>query len=67
MELHSTELHSAKNENKHKFSFCTLCIVLFSILFAINVGIGTYFVYFHGYLKKDVTLVKFGTRAQTTI
>ena len=33
MELHSTELHSAKNENKHKYSSCILCIVLFSILF----------------------------------
>ena len=52
MELHSTELHSAKNENKHKYSACTLCIVLFSILFALNVEIATYFVYFHWCLKK---------------
>ena len=51
-ELNSKELHSAKNENKHKCSSCTLCIVLFSILFTINVGIGTYFVYFNWYLKK---------------
>ena len=29
MKLHSTELHSAKNENKHKCSSCTLCIVLY--------------------------------------
>ena len=63
----SIELHSAKNENKHKCSSCTLCIVLFPILFAINVGIGTYFLYFHWYLKKDVILVKFGTHTQTTI
>ena len=39
-------------ENIHKCSSCTLYIVLFSILFTINVGIGTYFVYFHWYLKK---------------
>ena len=52
MELHSTGLHSAKNENKNKYSSCMLCIVLFSILFTINVGIGTYFVYFNWYLKK---------------
>ena len=36
-------------------------------IFTINVGIGTYFVYLHWYLKKDVTHVKFGTRTQTTI
>ena len=54
-----------KNENTHKCNSCTLYIVLFSILFTINVGIGTYFVYFHWYLKKDVTRVKFGTRTQT--
>ena len=51
MELHSTELHAAKNENKHKCCSCTLCIFFFSILFTINVAIGTYFVYFHWYLK----------------
>ena len=43
-----------ENENMHKYNSCTLYIVLFSILFTINVGIGTYFVYFHWYLKKDV-------------
>ena len=67
MELHSIELHSAKNENKHKCSSCTLCIVLFPILFAINVGIGTYFLYFYWYLKKDATRFKFGIHTQTTI
>ena len=36
---------SAENENKHKSSPFTLYIVLFSIIFTINVGIGTYFVY----------------------
>ena len=52
VELNSTKLHSAKNENKHRCSYCTMGIVLFSILFTINVGIGTYFAYFHCYLKK---------------
>ena len=47
VELNSTKLHSAKNENKHRCSYCTMGIVLFSILFTINVGIGTYFVNFH--------------------
>ena len=57
----------AENENKHKCSFSTLYIMLFSIIFTINVGIGTYFLYFYCYLKKDVTRVNFGTRIQTTI
>ena len=55
--------------DKHKCSSCTLYLVLFSIIFTINVGIGTYFVYFHWYLKKDVirvNCVNFGTCTQTT-
>ena len=53
-----------QDENKHKCNSCTLYIVLFSILFTINIGIATYFVYFHWYLKKDVTRVEFGSRTQ---
>ena len=49
----------------HKRSSCTLLIVLFSIIFTINVRIGTYFVYSRWYLKKDVIRIKFGTRTQT--
>ena len=40
------------NENKHKCSSCTLYIVLFSIVFTINVGTGTYFVY-HNYMNHN--------------
>ena len=40
----STELHLA--ENVCKCSFCTLCIVLISILFTIIAVIGSYFLYF---------------------
>ena len=61
------EITSAKDENKYKCSSCTLYIILFSINFTINVGIGTYFACSHWYLKKDVTRVTFGTRNQTTI
>ena len=46
-----------ENENTHKCNSCTLYIVLFSILFTINVGIGTYFVYFNWYLKKMLFLL----------
>ena len=31
--------------------------VLFSIFFTINVGIGSFFLYFHWYLKKDLLFV----------
>ena len=34
------------SENKNKYSSCILYIVLFSIIFMINVGIGAYFVYY---------------------
>ena len=36
----------AENENSYKHNSCTVYIVLFSIFFMINVGIGTYFVYY---------------------
>ena len=48
------EITSAKNEKKHKCSSCTLYIVLFSIIFAINVGIGNHFLCFYWYLKRGL-------------
>ena len=47
-----------ENENTHKCHSCTPYIVLFLIFFTINVGAGTYFVYFHWYLKKDDTPIE---------
>ena len=44
IESRSTECNSV--ENTHKCSSCTLYIVLFSIIFTINIGIATYFVYY---------------------
>ena len=49
---------AGENKHKNKCRSCTLYIVLFSILFTMNVGIGTYFVYFHWYLKKDDTPIE---------
>ena len=66
VETRLVEITSPKNENKHKYSSCTLYIVSFSIFFTINVGIGSYFLYFHWYLKKDATRIRFGTRTETT-
>ena len=45
-EVKPAKITLCENENKHKLSSCTLYIVLFSIVFTINVGIGTYFIYY---------------------
>ena len=55
-EVKLAKITLAENENSYKCSSCTVYIVLFWIFFTINVGgIGAYFVYFHGYLKKMFT------------
>ena len=61
------EVKIAENENTHKCNCCMLYIVLFSILFTVNIGICTYFVYSHWYSKTDVPHVEFDTRTQTSI
>ena len=43
--------------NQMKHNSCTLYIVLFSIIFTINVGIGIYFLCFYWHFKKDVICV----------
>ena len=55
------------DENSHKRNSYTLCIILFSTTFSTNIGICTYFIYFHWYLDEDVIHVKLGTIIQTTI
>ena len=45
-ELKLAKITLVENENKHKCSSSTLCILVFSIILLINVGIGTYFVYY---------------------
>ena len=70
-ELKLAKITLSADENEHKCSPCTLYIVLCSVMFIVNVGLGTYFVCYkymnHWYLKKDATHVKFGTRTETTI
>ena len=67
-EVKLAKITSAKEgKNKYKSSSCTLYIMLFSVTFTTNVGIGSYFLYLHWYLKKDITCLKFGTRTQITI
>ena len=50
-EVKLAKIISAEHESVCK-SFCALYIVLFSIIFRINVGIGTYFVYYK-YMNRD--------------
>ena len=45
-EVKLAKITQCENENKHKLSSCTLYIVLFSIVSPINLGIGTYFIYY---------------------
>ena len=45
-EVKLTKITPAENENNYKCNSCTVYIVLFSILFIINVGIGAYFAYY---------------------
>ena len=45
-EVKLAKITSAEDKNKHKGSSCTLYIALFSTIFTINVGIGTFFFFF---------------------
>ena len=51
-EVKTAKITLVEDKNKYKCSPCMLYIVSFLILFTINIGIGTYFVNFHWYLKK---------------
>ena len=47
-EVKLAKITSAKEgKNKYKSSSCTLYIMLFSVTFTTNVGIGSYFLYLH--------------------
>ena len=55
-EVKLAKIAIGENENSYKCSSCTVYTVLFWIFFTINFGgIGAYFVYFHGYIKKMFT------------
>ena len=67
-EVKLAEITLTENENSYKCSSFTVYTMLFWISFTINVGgVSAYFVYFHWYLKKDVTRVEFDTCTQTTV
>ena len=52
-EVKLTKITLAENENKYKCNSCILYIVLFSIFFTIDVGIGAYFVYYK-YMNRNL-------------
>ena len=54
-------------KNIHKSSSCTLYIVLFSIIFTINIGIATYFVYYKYMNRNKETASRYDYVYQTTI
>ena len=57
-----------ENENKHSFRIVYIvCIVLFSIIFTISIGISICFIYNHWYLKKYSRHDDFNTHKETTI
>ena len=60
--MNLTKITLAEDENKHKnkCSSCTLYIVLFSIIFTISIGTGTYFIYYkYKYDDKETMLKKY--------
>ena len=55
-EVKLAKITRAENENSYKCSFRTVYIVLFWIFLTTNIsGIGTYFIYFRGYLRRVFT------------
>ena len=54
-EVKIAKITFSKNENK--CCSCTLYIVLFSAILSVNIGIGTSFVNFYWYLKRNVLSV----------
>ena len=65
-EVRLAKITLAEDENMHKYSSCTLYIVLFSMIFTINVGIGTYFVYYKYMDCVQKTAAKESFNYQTT-
>ena len=58
---------ASENKHKNKCSSCMLYIILISIIFIINIGIATYFVYYK-YMNRDEEIVsKYDYFYQTTI
>ena len=65
-EVKLAKITLSEDENKHKCSSCTIYNVLFSIIFTISIGIGTYFVYCQYINRNKETASKYDYVHQTT-
>ena len=61
-----TKITLAENENSYKHNSCMLHIVLFSIFFIINVGIGAYFAYYKYRNREKKNISRYDYVYQTT-
>ena len=66
-EVKLAKITVSENENRYKYSSCTLYIVLMIAVFTIYPGISACFLYYNWSLVKNVSRTKFGTRIQTSI
>ena len=67
-EVKLAKITLAENENKNKYSSCTVYIVLKIVIFTIFTGITIYFVYYNWFLIKNyVCCIKFGTQKEAKI
>ena len=57
-EVKLAKIALAEHESRRRCSSCTLYIVLFSIILTIGIGIGSYFLHFHWYLKKMLLVLR---------
>ena len=65
-EVKLTKITPAENENNYKHNSRILCIVLFSIFFIINVGIGAYFAYYKYRNREKKNVSRYDYVYQTT-
>ena len=67
-EVKLAKITFAENENKNKYSSCTVYIVLMIIVFTIFTRIIIYFVYYNwSLIKNNVSCIKFSTLKETKI
>ena len=66
-EVKLTKITLAENENNYKHNSYRLYIVLLSIFFIINVGIGAYFVYYKYMNSNKENVSRYDYVYQTTI
>ena len=65
-EVKLAKITLSEDENKYKCSSCTIYNVLFSIIFTISIGIGTYFAYWQYINRNKETASKYDYVHQTT-